>query len=229
MIRDPDGKEKKILLSFEHIKGKNIVEIGCGKGHFTKILVNGAKSLVCLDTNPSLISKAREEFPRERFKQIEFFIASVNDLSVYSDESFDMVVFSYSFHETGDLHGSLKEAYRLIKKGGSIIIYEPKHSGQLCQFLISITERFSEEKELNEAQEIIKNFKCGSKISREVTIKWQYDNKQDLIKETLALASKFSDLDFDKLRAVIDQKTKDTPPEEEYTLIDEVIIWQIIK
>ena len=57
---DPKNLELKYLFQLVTIKGKNVLEIGCGNGRFTRILGKYAKSVVGIDNDKRMIESAKK-------------------------------------------------------------------------------------------------------------------------------------------------------------------------
>ena len=72
----------------DNLKGKIVLEAGCGAGRFTEILVNKGASLVSADIS-SAVDVNNENFPVSENHII--IQADINDMP-YADESFDVVI-----------------------------------------------------------------------------------------------------------------------------------------
>lgn len=228
MIRDPEKKEKEVLLSWADIKNKDILEIGCGDGYFSKILIANSKKLIAIDTKLDCINANQKKWPPAKYPQIEFALGDGCCLSNYRNGEFDLVVFSYSLHETGNPLTALREAYRLTKNGGQIIIFEPQPKGELCQLLASLAPELSEENELRNAQTIIRQFRCHYKTFTELDVDWQYDGRKDLKQELLTKKSCFPGQQKEFIKKVA-QKVNGFPLNKKIILADKVIAWFLRK
>lgn len=117
---------KKFILDF--IKGKNILDVGCGSGVLIRKLISHDSSLniVGIDLNEKSVDFCTNQ--GLNVKQ-----ASIDDF--YFDEcQFDTIIFSSVLHEFSSyapekarftilpIVTALKAAYRLLKPGGRIII-----------------------------------------------------------------------------------------------------------
>lgn len=71
--------------------GMSILDLGVGGGRTTKYLSTIASRYVGVDYSEAMISSCHEKFPA-----LDFRLADASDLSPFSDESFDAVVFSFN-------------------------------------------------------------------------------------------------------------------------------------
>jgi len=92
------------------------LDVGCGTGMSTIALKIFAVSVTGVDISDEMLKFA----PRE--EGIEYLNASAEDLSIFSDNSFDIITTSLAFHWF-DQKRFLSEAYRLLKKDGWLIPY----------------------------------------------------------------------------------------------------------
>ncbi len=117
---------KKLLAG---IDGGDILDVGCGPGQFTEILVGSLKSfdsLTGVDVDEGSLSEAREKFPGDAFRFLE---ASSRDLP-FGKESFDLVAISKTLHHLENPEATLAEMKRVLRFGGYFLINE-MHCDQL--------------------------------------------------------------------------------------------------
>lgn len=97
----------------------SILEIGAGTGLFTSGIYNATKAkIVATDISEDLLIVARERNPHIEFKE-----ADAMNLE-FENEKFDVVMGNSILHHL-DMEKSIKEAFRVLKKGGRIIFQEP--------------------------------------------------------------------------------------------------------
>jgi len=103
------------------VKGKSIVEAGCGTGRKLQILrERGATKLVGLDFSPEMLKLAIQKFGSE----IQFHQHDIKKLWPIDNDSADMVVFSLVLEHIRDLQFPFAEANRVLKNKGVILISE---------------------------------------------------------------------------------------------------------
>ena len=100
------------------LDGKYVLEAGCGAGRFTEVLLHKKANLVSSDLS-SAVEVNAENFPiSDKHIVIQ---ADINDMP-YADESFDVVVCLGVIQHTPDTEQTISDLYKLVKKGGSLVI-----------------------------------------------------------------------------------------------------------
>lgn len=112
------GKARAKL--FEGLTGK-ILELGVGTGRNIPYYPEGAR-VVAIDISKKMISKA-EDKAKKLSKVVSFEVADVEELP-FDDKSFDVVVATGVFCCVPDQVRGFKEAKRVLKEGGKIILLE---------------------------------------------------------------------------------------------------------
>ena len=117
---------RKYLLKFlgnENVKGKRILDLGCGYGWCEKsLLLKGAKEIVGVDISISDIEIAK----KLKNKSLHFYVASATKLP-FKYSSFDTVVcwevLEHLVRGTENL--LFKEVHRVLKPGGYLFLSTP--------------------------------------------------------------------------------------------------------
>jgi len=116
------------------VRGKRVVDFGCGSGaNSVHIALRGA-TLAGLDISESLIALARERLAANDVQPTaRFVVGSAHDLPFRSD-SID-VVFGIAILHHLDLRLVAREVHRILKPGGRAIFQEPVRNSALLQFI----------------------------------------------------------------------------------------------
>jgi ubiquinone/menaquinone biosynthesis C-methylase UbiE len=117
---------------FVDLKGKDMLEIGCGGGRISSLLAAKVKSLAAIDPDEGQIALARKSVDG-----VDFRVGTGENLE-FRDASFDIVMFSYSLHHQ-DCIKALGEGKRVLRQNGDLLIIEPAHDGEYTRF-VSIFE-----------------------------------------------------------------------------------------
>jgi ubiquinone/menaquinone biosynthesis C-methylase UbiE len=99
----------------------SILDVGCGNGWVAKEFLPKRKQVCSLDisvTNPAIVQKL---YHNEK----HFGIAADSFCLPFNDNSFDCVIASEIIEHVFDPAGFIKELFRVVKKGGSLIITTP--------------------------------------------------------------------------------------------------------
>jgi ubiquinone/menaquinone biosynthesis C-methylase UbiE len=121
------------IAEFVELSGREMLEIGCGNGRLSSLLANKVKSLTAIDPDETMINLAGKEI-----SGVDFRVGYGEKLE-FNDESFDIVLFSYSLHHQ-DYVKALEEAKRVLRDNGSILIIEPSTEGEYTQFVCIFQE-----------------------------------------------------------------------------------------
>jgi len=118
-------RNKDIILLLNPLKEDIILEVGCAEGGALGLLSNYSDNLIGIDFSQEAINIAKKRY---NTKKIKFIKADAARLDFLKDETIDKIgAFDFIEHiddKTFDLF--LKEAYRILKKGGTISIYTPQ-------------------------------------------------------------------------------------------------------
>ncbi len=120
------------IQEFVQLGNKSLLEVGCGDGRLTALLADKVQEITAIDPDASGIESARTNIPG-----VSFQVGSGENLD-FADESFDIVLFSYSLHHQ-DCVKALSEAHRVVRHNGQILILEPTHDGEFTK-IVSIFE-----------------------------------------------------------------------------------------
>ncbi len=101
------------------VKGKRILDLGCGEGGYSRELAKRGASLVAVDCSRRTIDYAVRLAQKENLP-IDHFVRNSNDLFGIKSESFDAVLCSMMLMDCEDFEGTLREAYRVLKPGGRL-------------------------------------------------------------------------------------------------------------
>jgi 2-polyprenyl-3-methyl-5-hydroxy-6-metoxy-1,4-benzoquinol methylase len=100
------------------VKGKAILDIGCGAGgHDRKLIDLGAKSVMGIDISEKMIEEA---IKNNNTNNISYKRLSMNNLEEI-DMKFDLVISSLAIHYIDDYEGLCKKVYNLLNDGGYFI------------------------------------------------------------------------------------------------------------
>jgi len=109
------------LLFATYVKsGGAILDLGVGGGRTTSYLSESASRYVGVDYSAEMLKICRTKFP-----YLEFVQADAADMSMFSEESFDAIIFSFNGLDTlapyEQIEKCLQECSRLLRSGGVLI------------------------------------------------------------------------------------------------------------
>lgn len=125
--------KKHEQLTFETIKNKTILEIGCSVGDDAENYVMHCKEYVGIDISDEAIDVAKsKKIPKSLFKCTD------GHKIPFNDSTFDCVIVNSLLHHL-DLKISTEEISRVLCKNGKLIFREPLGTNPLIQFYRFIT------------------------------------------------------------------------------------------
>ncbi|MBN1682154.1 class I SAM-dependent methyltransferase [Candidatus Bathyarchaeota archaeon] len=100
------------------IKGKKVLDAGCGTGSLTEWLVDHGSEVIGVDASPHMLEEAMK---RIKYKATLRLHDLREPLSFIEDESIDLVASSLVMHYLENIDYVFKEFNRIIKPGGYFI------------------------------------------------------------------------------------------------------------
>jgi ubiquinone/menaquinone biosynthesis C-methylase UbiE len=96
--------------------GRKILEVGCGDGFFAGEMASAGAEVAGSDIASAMINEAKKKYPHLRWH-----VAPADDLSFAKDASYDTVVIVLALQNIENLNGAIKEASRVLARGGSLV------------------------------------------------------------------------------------------------------------
>jgi SAM-dependent methyltransferase len=100
------------------VKGRRVLDAGCGPGVYTRLLADREAEVTALDVSPRMVELARKRVgTRATIRQADI----EQGLGFLQDASFDIVLSSLVLDYIEDLGSVFKEYYRVLVPGGAFI------------------------------------------------------------------------------------------------------------
>ena len=107
-----------IYEALPDLKGKRVLDLGCGYGNNCKKAIElGASYVLGLDISKNMINLANKT---NKDNNIEYQVLAMEDIDQIK-EKFDVVISSLAFHYVENYDKLLKDIYRLLNKDGELI------------------------------------------------------------------------------------------------------------
>ena len=111
--------ETKIVNELIDVKGKVVLDLGCGGGRYALLVYKKAKKIIGIDISDNLIEIAKEKLSPAM--PIEFLVADATN-TCFKDKYFVVVVSLGMFEYLEDPSPFLVEINRILKPGGEFLL-----------------------------------------------------------------------------------------------------------
>jgi len=124
-------RERQRLQTIERLclpgPADDILEFGCGSGHYTRWLAGRVRKVTGVDFSPAAIEKARTMGAPDN---VQYAVADICSLTLFGDQSFDKIIAIDVLEHLSDdqLAGALSETTRLLRTHGVFVFFTPCRS-----------------------------------------------------------------------------------------------------
>jgi ubiquinone/menaquinone biosynthesis C-methylase UbiE len=102
------------------VRGKRILEVGCGGGQNAIVLAKWGA--ICTGVDPSVAQLAHaRKLAREYGVEVRFVTGTAEDLGVFPAATFDLVLSCFAFDYVADLQRAYSEIWRVLNRGGPFV------------------------------------------------------------------------------------------------------------
>lgn len=117
----------EMLRRYAAPAGRRVVDVGCGSGEMVRWLRDEGADAVGVECGEIMIKQAREADP----EHTKAYLDGVGQDLPLASESVDAVVMSFSLHHVppNEMVNALREAYRVLRHGGTLYVAEPVAAG----------------------------------------------------------------------------------------------------
>ena len=116
--------KKNLIQIMNPSNNKSLIDVACGTGDIAKLyseVTNHNPKILCVDPNINMIKECKENL--KNYKNIKWKLCNAERLNV-PDNSFDFYTISFGLRNVKDINKSLKEANRVLKRGGRFLCLE---------------------------------------------------------------------------------------------------------
>ena len=116
--------KKNLIQMMNPSDKKTLIDVACGTGDISKLFLeatNYNSTILCVDPNINMIKECKKNL--NSYKNIKWKICSAEKLNV-PNNSFDFYTISFGLRNAKDIEKSLKEAHRVLKRGGRFLCLE---------------------------------------------------------------------------------------------------------
>ncbi len=119
--------ELAALISSDQLRGRDVVDVGCGLGDKTCAAVAaGARDAVGIDVDPEKLARAKALARRAGAGEVRFAVGSAARLPL-ADDSRDVVLLLETIEHVDDPAEVLAECRRVLRKEGRLVVTFPPY------------------------------------------------------------------------------------------------------
>ncbi|HEY7059722.1 MAG TPA: metalloregulator ArsR/SmtB family transcription factor, partial [Vicinamibacterales bacterium] len=107
----------------------DIADLGCGEGYLAIEASRFARHVIAVDRSEAVLARARALARRRRLSNIEWKRGDLEDLPL-RDASVDVALLSQALHHAVNPVNALKEAVRIVRPGGRVLVLELRQHDQ---------------------------------------------------------------------------------------------------
>jgi ubiquinone/menaquinone biosynthesis C-methylase UbiE len=115
-------------------QGMRILDFGAGTGNLTLPLLESGATVTAVDRNEAMLDRLQEKC-RDHAARLETYQEDATDLSRFANDCFDAVNILLVLFTTEQPDRLLREAWRVLRPGGQLVITEPSMKFDLGQLL----------------------------------------------------------------------------------------------
>ena len=109
----------RFLLPQGYFRDQVVVDLGCGNGRLGQFVIPEARAYIGVELSDAITAF---EVPAEYAGKVELVRASIEDVPLH-DQTADVVICWGALHHVADFRAGLAEIRRIVKPGGSLLIY----------------------------------------------------------------------------------------------------------
>ena len=107
-----------LLRVMPDVKGKMVLDAGCGSGSLTRWLLDHGASVIGVDASPHMLEQARKIIKNKAVLRLHDLREPMDFIE---NDSIDLVTSSLVLHYLDELEQAFSEFYRVLRPGGHLV------------------------------------------------------------------------------------------------------------
>lgn len=100
-----------------------VVDLGAGEGTLAQFLAPQAQEVIAVDNSEKMVEYGSQLIAKNGLQNVRYLLGEIEDIPL-SDETVDLAVFSQALHHARRPLRALKEAARILKPGGRVLVLD---------------------------------------------------------------------------------------------------------
>jgi SAM-dependent methyltransferase len=126
----PDLPSERELRLLGDVRGKRVLDLGCGTGQASITLARQGAHAIAIDSSAARLAEGRARAEAEEVR-LEWHPGDLADLAFLRAESIDLAVSFGALGEVEDLDRVLRQVHRVVRPGGAFV-FSYEHPLALC-------------------------------------------------------------------------------------------------
>jgi len=107
----------------------DVADLGCGEGYLTIEAARWARRVIAVDQSPEVLARAKALGARRKLRNIIWKRGHLDRVPL-RNASMDVVLLSQALHHVDDPSNALKEARRVLRVGGRVLVLDLRAHGE---------------------------------------------------------------------------------------------------
>jgi ubiquinone/menaquinone biosynthesis C-methylase UbiE len=120
LTADESGKPFSLFVDFDGLRGKDVLDVGCGSGIATQMFAEAGANVTAVDLTEWAVQTTRRRLAAFELEG-EVHQEDAERLP-FADESFDLVFSWGVIHHSSDMDRALHELVRVTRSGGQVVL-----------------------------------------------------------------------------------------------------------
>lgn len=100
-----------------------IADLGAGEGTVSQLLAQRALKVIAVDNSEKMVDYGANLATEHGLKNLEYRLGDIEEIPV-KDAEVDLAVFSQALHHAAEPLKALREAFRIVKPGGRVVVLD---------------------------------------------------------------------------------------------------------
>ncbi|MEM6911577.1 MAG: metalloregulator ArsR/SmtB family transcription factor [Verrucomicrobiota bacterium] len=100
-----------------------IADLGAGEGTLSQLMAQKATEVIAIDNSEKMVAFGKETAAKNGFQNLRYLLGDLESTPI-EDETVDLALFSQALHHAAHPGGAVKEAFRIVRPGGRVVILD---------------------------------------------------------------------------------------------------------